>query len=60
MTIEDTQNSHVKKKKGKTKNATGRPTVPGVSTDRAGCHGTHFNAGMSIATKSIILLYLSR
>ena len=54
MTIGDTQNSHVKKK------ATGRPTVPGVSTDRAGCHGTHFNAGMSIATKSIILLYVSR
>lgn len=59
MTMEDTQNSHVKKKKEK-KNATGRPTVLRVSTDRAGCHGTHFNAGMSIATKSIILLYLSR
>ena len=59
MTIEDTQNSHVKKKE-KAKNATGHPTVPGVSTDRAGCHGTHFNAGMSITKKSIILLYLSR
>ena len=55
MTIGDTQNSHVKKKK-----ATGRPTVSGVSTDRAGCHGTHLNAGMSIATKSIIVLYVSR
>ena len=50
MTMEGPQNSHVKKETQKNEKCHGPSDGPG----RAGCYGTHFNAGMSIAMKSII------
>ena len=50
MTMEGPQNSHVKKETQKNEKCHGPSRGPG----RAGCYGTHFNAGMSIAMKSII------